>query len=135
MSRRIRYMLCRGAATALFACAGAAADPEPVVISLPQWVVRAQERLGLDPSQQWDLRVLVDANAERLREMRERYAGQDTNDSRRGQRDEMAALQLRFRSELRGILTPEQLSEWDELIEELLGQVHLRHAPRMADSH
>ena len=44
-------------------------------------------------------------------------------------------LQLRFRSELRGILTPEQLSEWDELIEELLGQVHLRHAPRMADSH
>ena len=106
-----------------------------MVISLPQWVVRAQERLGLDPSQQWDLRVLVDANAERLREMRERYAGQDTNDSRRGQRDEMAALQLRFRSELRGILTPEQLSEWDELIEELLGQVHLRHAPRMADSH
>src|SRR5262245_8415669 len=117
MSRRIRSMICRGAATALFACAGAAAEPEPAVSSLPHWVIRAQERLGLDPFQQRELRVLVDGNAERLREMRERFAGLEAADARRGQREELSALQLKFRSELRAILTPEQMAEWDGLIE------------------
>jgi hypothetical protein len=127
-------MICRGAATALLACAGADAEPEPVVTSLPHWVVRAQERLALDPLQQHELRVLIDGNAERLREMRSRFAGRDVTDARRGQREEMAALQRQFRGGLAGILSPEQLAEWDVLIEELLGQVHLRNAPRLAES-
>ena len=50
MSRRIRSILCQGAATALLiACAARArrsADRRRA--SLPQWVVRAQERLALD---------------------------------------------------------------------------------------
>lgn len=135
MTRRIRSFLCRGAATALFACAGPAlADPEPTVTSLPQWVVRAQERLGLEPAQQRELRILVDANSERLRELREHQAELDPSDARRAQRDAMAVLQFEFRGELARILTPEQLAEWDTLVEELLGQVHLRNAPRYADS-
>jgi hypothetical protein len=135
MTRRIRSILCRGAATALFACAGPAlADPEPAVTSLPQWVVRAQERLALEPDQQRELRTLVDANSERLQELRERGAELDSSDARRAQREAMAALQFEFRGELARILTPAQLAEWDTLVEELLGQIHLRNAPRYADS-
>ncbi len=122
------------AATALVACAAPAlADPEPAVTSLPQWMVRAQQRLGLQPAQQRELRILVDANSERLRELREPHAG-DSSDARQPQREAMVALQFEFRGGLARILTPGQLAEWDTLVEELLGQVHLRNAPRLADS-
>lgn len=135
MTRRIHSILCRGAATALIACASPVlADPEPAITSLPQWVVRAQERLGLQPGQQHDLRMLVDANSERLRELRERQEELDPSDARGSQREAMVALQFEFRGELARILTPDQLAEWDALVEELLGQVHLRNAPRYADS-
>ncbi len=135
MTRCIRSILCRGAASALIACVGPAlADPEPAVTNLPQWVMRAQERLGLQPAQQFELRTLVDANSERLRELRERHAELDSSEARRTQREAMAALQFEFREELVRILTPGQLTEWDTLIEELLGEVHLRNAPRFADS-
>ena len=135
MTRRIRSILCRGAATALIACAGPApADPEPVVTSLPQWILRTQERLALQPTQQRELRILVDANSERLRELRERQAESDPADARGSQREAMAALQTEFRGELARILKPDQLAEWDALVEELLGQVHLRNAPVLSVS-
>lgn len=127
-------MIFRGMATTWFACAAPAlADPEPAVTSLPQWVASAQQRLGLQPGQQRELRTLVDANSERLRELREFYP-QDSADARQGQREAMATLQFEFRGGLARILTPGQLTEWDTLIEELLGEVHLRNAPRLADS-
>jgi len=134
MTRRVHSMFFRGMATAWFACtAPALADPEPAVTSLPQWVMRAQQRLGLQPEQQRELRTLVDANSERLRELREFYPG-DSVDARQAQREAMAGLQYEFRGGLARILTPGQLAEWDTLIEELLGEVHLRNAPRFADS-
>lgn len=135
MARRIRSFLCRGAATALFVCAGPVlADSDTGVISLPQWVLRAQERLGLQPTQQLELRSLIDGNAERLREMSERFADRESSQTRDAQRVAMLALQVEFRGGLTQILTSEQLAEWDTLIEELLGQVHLRNAPMLANS-
>lgn len=129
-------MLCGGAVSALLACAGdAVADTRPPANSLPQWVLRAQERLALQPAQQRELRLLVDGNAVRLDEMRLRFADETTADARRAQREVMAGIQLDFRQGLAGILSPEQLAEWDVLVEELLGQVHLRHAPRVAVTH
>jgi len=143
-------MICRGAATALIACSGAAfadlelADPKPAnaeptssgtkITSLPQWLLRAQRRLALEPIQQRELRQLVDGNSERLREMQARQADRSATGSLGAQREEMAALQQQFRDALGGILSAGQLSEWDVLIEELLGQVHLRNAPRLVDS-
>ena len=129
-------MLCGGAVSALLACAGeAVADPQPPSASLPQWVMRAQERLGLQPGQQRELRVLVDASAGRLDEMRLRFADDSSADARRALRLAMAGIQDEFRQGLAEILTPGQLVEWDALVEELLGQVHLRHAPRVAVTH
>ena len=124
-------MIYKGAATALFACAGAAqGEPSPEVARLPQWVVRAQERLALTPAQQRELRVLVDENSERMRTLQARY---DSAAPRQAQREELALLQREFRENLSLILTLPQLAEWDVLLEELLGEVHLRNAPRLAD--
>ena len=92
------------------------------VTSLPQWMLRAQQRLALDPAQQRELGRLVRASAERMRDM-------SVSVSRHAYREEMAALRREFRESLVGILSTEQLAEWDALLEELLGEVHLRHAP------
>jgi hypothetical protein len=120
MARRFRSLICNGAATALLVCSGAAvAEPPAETRSLPQWVLRAQERLSLKPVQQRELRALVDENSIRMLALRP---------------GGMAELQREFRLGLAEILTPEQLAEWDTLIEELLGEVHLRNAPRFADA-
>ena len=129
---RMRFLLCGGAASALLACGGAAvADTPRMVTSLPQWVTRAEERLALQPDQERELRRLVDGNAERLDGLRERFPG-DSAEARRARRTAMAGLQMEFRHGLAAILTPRQLADWDQLVEELLGQVHLRHGTRLA---
>jgi hypothetical protein len=129
-------MFCRGAASALFVCSGTAmADPEPAqaedpagrsAMSLPRWVLQAQSRLALEPGQQRELRALAVENSERMREVSARRP--------ETQLEEMAALQIEFRGALRDILTPEQLAEWDALLEELVRRVHLRNAPRLVDT-
>ena len=125
MSRRTRSILCH-AASALFVIAEPAfADPVDDVASLPQWVVRAQQRLALNPVQQRELRALVDDNTVRLQSLQERHPTFD----------DMEALQREFRLELARILEPGQLAAWDVLLEELLGAVHLRNAPVLAERH
>jgi hypothetical protein len=47
----------------------------------------------------------------------------------------MAGLQTEFRAKLALILTAEQLGEWDALLEELLGEVHMRYLPRTTGTH
>lgn len=118
----------------MFVCAtpGLAETP-PETSSLPRWMVRAQERLALKPDQQRELRDLVDENAERMHALQVRLAGDDSAGARRMRLDELAGLQRLFRDELASILTPGQLAEWDTLLEELLGQVHLRNGVRVAE--
>jgi hypothetical protein len=136
MSRRIRSMICKGAAAALLACAGnAPAEAADEITSLPQWVLRAQERLALSSVQQQELRALSDGNSERLRALQVHYLGNGDAQARRAQRDEMALMQQDFRNHLAVILSSGQLTEWDALLEELLGEVHLRNAPRLAEVH
>ena len=125
MSSRIRSILWQGAASALMMSGPAFADPVTEVASLPQWAVRAQQRLALKPAQQRELRALVDDNTVQLQSLQERHPTFD----------DMEALQREFRVELARILEPEQLAAWDALLEELLGAVHLRNAPMLADRH
>jgi hypothetical protein len=133
MTRWIRFFACHGVAVALLFCAAPAlADGVPAT-SLPQWITQAQQRLGLQIGQQRQLRALVDENSERLRELRESHSPLDGSEARRAQREAMASLQVEFRGRLVGILTPGQLIEWDSLVEELLGEIHLRNAPRVAE--
>src|SRR5688572_3373765 len=120
MSRRIRTLLCQGAASALFVAGAAFAEPDDIG-SLPHWMLRARQRLALEPTQQRELRLLVDDNAARLRSLP------------RVRHEDMQSLQREFRDALAQILTPDQLAEWNLLLEELLGAVHLRNAPMLAE--
>jgi len=122
MSRRIRSILWHGAASALFVMAEPAfADPVDEVNSLPQWVLRAQHRLGLSGAQQRDLRTLVDDNNAKMQALPRQF-----------EPAQMQALQREFRAGLARILEPEQLAEWDTLLEELLSAVHMRNSPMVA---
>ena len=133
-TRRVRSIVCRGAATALIACTcPVVAEPEAAeagraATSLPQWMLRAQQRLALEPAQLRELRILISQSAERMREL-------GASGSRDVHREGMATLRREFRDALVDILSPGQLAEWDALLEELLGEVHLRQAPRLANAH
>jgi hypothetical protein len=122
MARRLRSILWQGAASAFLIAEPAFADPVEEVRSLPQWVVRAQQRLALQPAQQRDLRMLMDDNSVKMRSL-----------PRQLRPDDMEALQREFRVALARILEPAQLAEWDVLLEELLGTVHLRNTPMLAE--
>jgi hypothetical protein len=125
MARRIRSLLCSGAASALFAVAGTAlADPVVESGDLTQWVQRAQHRLALKPAQQRELRALVDDNTVRLQALQRLP---------QARLEEMVAVQREFRAGLGLILSPEQLVQWDLLLEELLLEIHLRNTPVLAE--
>jgi hypothetical protein len=124
MSRRFRSILWQGAASAFLIAEPAFAEPADDARSLPQWVVRAQRRLALKPAQQCELRMLVDDNAMKMQSL-----------PRHVHLEDMEALQREFRVGLARILEPEQLAEWDALLEDLLGAVHLRNAPMLAAHH
>jgi hypothetical protein len=124
MARRFRSILWQGAASAFLMGGPAIADLAEDVHSLPQWVVRAQQRLAFKPVQQRELRMLVDDNAAKMQSL-----------PRQSRTEGMAALQREFRVGLARILEPGQLAEWDVLLEELLGAVHLRNAPMLAAHH
>jgi hypothetical protein len=124
------------AASSLIARAGAeAVDPEAQATSLPQWVWRAQQRLALDAAQRRELRALVDENSGRLRFLQSGLAADPADDPLRRRRDAMADLRREFRDDLALILTGAQLAEWDALLEELLGEAHLRHLSRRGGTH
>jgi hypothetical protein len=130
MTRRIRTLLCQGAASALFVAGPAFAEPEEIG-SLPHWMLRAQQRLALEPVQRRELRLLVDDNAGKLRSLeRQPDAAQAPH---RGL-ERMQIIQREFREGLARILRPDQLAQWDALLEELLAAVHLRNAPMLAES-
>jgi hypothetical protein len=126
MATRIRSMIC-GSALTLFACTGTTlAEAADEITSLPQWVQRAQQRLALLPAQQRELHVLINDNSEKLEALQERAA--------KLRRQELESLQREFRHELARILSDAQLAQWDALLEELLGEVHLRNLPLLAEN-
>lgn len=125
MARRICNILWQGAASALLVIGEPAfADPVDEPSSLPQWVVRAQQRLALKPAQQRELHALIDDNNAKMQLLpRQPHPG------------DLQRLQREFREGLGRVLEPAQLAEWDALLEELLGAVHLRNAPMLAERH
>jgi|SRR5262245_43941189 len=133
MTSRFRHLFFRGAASALFACA-TPAFPDPVEESgnLPQWMVRAQLRLALQPDQLRELRELVDLNNSKLAALQLRPDPRTGDEQLRARRREVTSLQREFRDGLAAIMSPAQLAEWDKLLAELLGEVHLRNAQLLA---
>ena len=124
MARRFRSFLWQGAASAFLITEPAFPEPIDDVRSLPQWVVRAQQRLALKPAQQRQLRMLVDDNAVKMQSLPPGPCP-----------EELTALQREFRVRLARILGAGQLADWHGLLEELLGAERPRGAPLLAGRH
>jgi hypothetical protein len=121
---RFRSILWQGAASALLMGEPAIADQIDDALRPPHWVVRAQQRLSLNASQQRALRILVNDNALKVLSLPSRRCHEDVE-----------ILRGEFRAGLAQILHPRQVAEWDRLLEELLGALHLRNAPLPGDRH
>ncbi len=123
MGSRFLHYFFRGAASALFACATPAfADPVDDPANLPQWMQRAQQRLALTPSQQRELRELAEQNTSSLAVLQRRLELKSGDVAARDRQDVIAGLQREFRAGLSTVLSPAQLTEWDALLQELLGE-------------
>ena len=130
MASRFRHLFFQGAASAFLACATPAfADPDDDPANLPRWMVRAQRRLALKPSQQLELRDLADLNGSKLTALQRRRGLRAGDEEVRARRPEIADLQREFRDGLAVILSPQQLAAWDSLLAELLGEVRPHDAP------
>jgi hypothetical protein len=114
-SRRIRSILRQGAASALLVSEPATADPADDAGRLSRWAGRAQQRLGLTPAQQRALQVFIGEQTVKQSLPRQSRAAP------------VEALQHEFRAGLARILGPDQLAEWDLLLEELPGALHVHH--------
>jgi len=91
-----------------------------------QRLAQARERLQLSPEQENRLRALMQQEGQKLRVIRDKYAG-DTSLRARGARSrEARAVQEDFRAQLQDLLSPAQLDEWDRMAAEARAQARER---------
>jgi Spy/CpxP family protein refolding chaperone len=87
----------------------------PSAEEIQQRLEAAKARLNLTPEQEQRLRPIVEEEAKELRAIAQRYDGTASRQEKRTALQEARALQRDARARLEGILTPEQLGEWDEM--------------------
>jgi hypothetical protein len=80
----------------------------------------AKGRLNLTPQQEAQLAPLMKEEADKLRAIREKYGLSPSPDERRAKYEAAADVRRNFRAKLNGVLTPEQLTEWDKMRAEAL---------------
>ena len=102
-----------------------ASGPQPSP-ELQQRLAQAKERLQLTSEQEARLRTLLQEEAQKLRAVRDKYAG-DTSLRARGARSrEARVVQEDFRTRLQGLLSAVQLDDWDQMGAEARAQARER---------
>jgi hypothetical protein len=110
--------LCAVAALGL-ALATATAHDEAAA-PLAEGLGAALGRLNVTPEQQQRLRPLMKEEADKLRAIRDKYGLAPSPEKRRAKYEEAADVRRDFRAKVSGVLTPEQLTEWDKMRAEAL---------------
>jgi hypothetical protein len=87
----------------------------PSAEEVQQRLADAKARLNLTPDQEEQLRPLLEEEGAKLRDIQAKYGGTTSRQERRAALGEVRAVQQDFRAKVAGILTPEQLAEWDEM--------------------
>jgi Spy/CpxP family protein refolding chaperone len=87
----------------------------PSAEEVQQRLEAAKSRLNLTPEQEQRLRPVVEEEAKQLREIQQKYGGTTSRQDKRTALQEARAVQQDFRAKLEGILTPEQIGEWNEM--------------------
>lgn len=99
-------------------------SPSP---EMQQRFAQAKARLQLTPEQEPKLRALLEEEGGKLRALQQKYGGDDSAQTRAAKRKEARTIQEDFRSKLQGLLTPQQLTEWDQMVHERRAEARERH--------
>jgi hypothetical protein len=83
----------------------------------------AKGRLSLTPQQEAQLAPIMKEEADKLRAIREKYGLSPSPEQRRAKYEEAADVRRDFRAKVTGVLTPQQLTEWDKMRAEALTRV------------
>jgi hypothetical protein len=114
-------------------CLGvAAAQPSrleaPSAEEIQHRLEAAKARLNLTPEQEQRLRPIVEEEAKELRAIQQQYGGTTSRQDKRMALQEARAVQKESRAKLEGILTREQMSEWDEIRSEARARFRQRRS-------
>jgi hypothetical protein len=121
--------LAAGLALAGTASAQQASRPAPSP-EMQQRIAQAKARLQLTPEQEPKLRALLEEEGGKLRALQQKYAGDDSAQAHSAKRQEARAIQQDFRGKLQAVLTPQQLTEWDQMASERRAEMReRRHQP------
>jgi len=102
-------------ASAVFAQQASPPNPPP---EMQRRFAEAKERLQLTPEQEPKLRALFQEEASKVRALQAKYGTDDAYATRAEKGRELRAIRADFRGKLKTILTPEQMAEWDKMVEE-----------------
>jgi hypothetical protein len=123
------FALIAGLAFAGTTLAQQAGRPAPSP-EMQQRIAQAKARLQLTPEQEPQLRALLEEEGGKLRALQQKYVGDDSAQAHSAKRQEARAIQQDFRGKLQAVLTPQQLSEWDQMARERRAEMReRRHQP------
>lgn len=112
-------LLATPAATALADEAPAAPDPQARLAEL-------KSRLNLSDEQQAELKPLLEQHAATLKSIRAQYPAEPSRKDKRAMVKAMRGQQAKFKEQLAGVLTPEQMAEWEAMQKEMREQAKER---------
>jgi hypothetical protein len=113
-----RDLLATVAALVLVATAQAQDPVQGVSAEITERVLEAKSRLGLTPRQEDKLQPLVEERNQKLKAIRDKYAGDTSRAARRSMFREAKPVQADYDTKVRAILTGPQEKEWEAMRKE-----------------
>lgn len=97
------------------------AGPDPELVA--QRIEQAKARLNLTPEQEAQLRPAMEERARRMKEIRDKHAGDTSHKARREMLREARPVQEEYEAKVKAILTEPQFEEWEQMRKEARQQM------------
>jgi hypothetical protein len=99
--------------------AAALADDAPLVPDPQARLAEMKSRLNLSEAQQAELKPLLEQYATNLKSVRGQFPAEPTRKEKRAMAKALRDEQSKFKEQLGGLLTPEQMTEWAAMQQEM----------------
>ena len=109
-----------------FPAASALADETPAPPDLQARLAELKSRLNLSEEQQAELKPLLEQHAAAMKSIRGEYPAELSRKDKRAMAKAMRGQQAKFKEQLGGVLTPEQMAEWETMHQEMREQAKER---------
>ena len=94
------------------------ADETPAAPDLQARLAELKSRLNLSEEQQAQLKPLLEQYAANLKSIRGQYPAEPSRTDKRAMAQALRGEQSRFKEQVGGVLTPEQMAEWQTMHKE-----------------